>query len=107
MDIDIPAEVLGHGLAQGRHAAGRVNRHVMLKAFFTDIGQQSLQVGHMNDAVTAERLKRVVGQVALAQVNLDFAGEVIGGNPAVGAEIGVFMRSQAEIGRALAVMAQT
>ena len=73
VQVDIPAPYTCPRLHDGRGHAGRVDGNVVLEAVLADVGQQPLQLGHLDHAIAAEGEQRIVGQIALAHVGADLA----------------------------------
>lgn len=74
-----PVEVLGGGLVDGGGGGGEAGGDVVLEAVLADVAEELLHVGDLDDARAAEGVERVVGECSLADVALDLAGEVVGG----------------------------
>src|ERR1022692_407113 len=76
---DVPAQVVAGGFLHGARHGGHVGGYVMLEAVFADEAQQGLKVRNLHHAGAAEGSQRIVGELALADVAIDAAFQIVGG----------------------------
>ena len=91
MPVGGPVEVAGGGLVDGGGGGGEAGGDVVLEAVLADVAQQRLHVGDVDDACAAEGVERVVGEGPLADVALDGAREVVGGEAGEGHGAGLHL----------------
>src|SRR6185312_3033975 len=82
--VHFPAEVADGGFVHRARGLGEVGGDMMLESSFADVAQELLHFGNADDAGSAEGFERVLGEFALTYVAADFAGELVGGEAAVG-----------------------
>ena len=83
MVIHLPTQIRSERIFN-RPGNGRFGgSHVMFVTVPTNELQQFLELRHLDDSITAKRIKLVVGELAFADVGDHFAGEVVRGNAAI------------------------
>ena len=80
MHVELPAEVGFDGLLQDVDHLGTAHGHVVLKAVLADVFHQLLQVVYLRHGDTAVHAVGVVGDLALAEIGLDDALRIVGGD---------------------------
>ena len=78
MKIYIPTQILAHAFIENGGALGWVDSYVVFEAIVANIGQQLLQIWDLDHTLPAKCLERVIGQAALAQINLHVALKFVG-----------------------------
>ena len=91
MPVGGPVEVAGGGFVDGGGGGGEAGGDVVLEAVFADVAEERLHVGDVDDAGAAEGGERVVGEGSLADVALDGAREVVGGEAGEGHGAGLHL----------------
>lgn len=80
MYIKVPTQISLYRLIEDVHHVGAAHRHMMLEAVLTDILHQLLQVINLSDSDTSVHSVWIIGNLTLAEVCLDTALRVIGGD---------------------------
>ena len=80
MYIKVPTQISLYRLIKDVHHIGAAHRHMMLETVLTDILHQFLQVINLSDSDTSVHSVWIIGNLTLAEVCLDTALRVIGGD---------------------------
>src|SRR5215471_201887 len=84
MMIHLPTEIRSERIFNRARNGRFGGSHMMFVSVAANELQQFLKLRHLDDSITAERVELVIGELAFADVGDHFAGEVVGGNAAIG-----------------------